>query len=80
MVSRRYENANATAQQIVSAGGTAHAISADVMQRDQLERAAQKIIEQFGRLDILVNGAGGNRPNATTQPGQPFFDLIVFKN
>ncbi len=34
-------------------------------------------MEQWGRLDVLVNAAGGNMPSATLEPGQSFFDLPV---
>ncbi len=39
------------------------------------ESAAKTVIAEFGRVDILVNGAGGNKPAATTSPAQAFFDL-----
>jgi NAD(P)-dependent dehydrogenase (short-subunit alcohol dehydrogenase family) len=40
-----------------------------------LEAAEQKVLDRFGRIDILINGAGGNQPGATTSPMQSFFDL-----
>ena len=47
----------------------------DVLQRDTLQRAAQAVTSEFGRIDALINGAGGNQPQATTRPGLSFFDL-----
>lgn len=47
----------------------------DVLVRDDLETAATRILEAFGRIDMLVNAAGGNHPNATTSTETPFFDL-----
>jgi NAD(P)-dependent dehydrogenase (short-subunit alcohol dehydrogenase family) len=51
------------------------AVQCDVLSRESLEEAAQLVIQSFGRIDILINGAGGNNPQATTSPERPFFDL-----
>jgi NAD(P)-dependent dehydrogenase (short-subunit alcohol dehydrogenase family) len=51
------------------------AIKTDVLSKASIEHAAQKTIERFGRIDILINGAGGNKPAATTSPDKSFFDL-----
>ena len=48
---------------------------ADVLQIDSLRRVAGDVIARFGKVDCLINGAGGNRPQATTAPDQKFFDL-----
>jgi len=48
---------------------------ADVLQIDSLRNAADSILARFGKVDCLINGAGGNRPQATTGPDQKFFDL-----
>jgi NAD(P)-dependent dehydrogenase (short-subunit alcohol dehydrogenase family) len=47
----------------------------DVLDADSLRRAADRILERFGRVDALVNGAGGNKAEATTAAGHTFFDL-----
>ncbi len=51
------------------------ALPADVRDRAQLERARDAVVERWGRIDILVNAAGGNVPAATATPGTTFFDL-----
>jgi NAD(P)-dependent dehydrogenase (short-subunit alcohol dehydrogenase family) len=51
------------------------AIKADVLDRPALEEAAKIVLHEFGQVDILLNGAGGNDPKATTNPDQRFFDL-----
>ncbi|MBP3193887.1 SDR family oxidoreductase [Natronogracilivirga saccharolytica] len=51
------------------------AIKTDVLDKSSIEEAAHKTISRFGRVDILINGAGGNKPTATTSPEKPFFDL-----
>ncbi|HJZ48663.1 MAG TPA: SDR family oxidoreductase, partial [Roseiflexaceae bacterium] len=50
---------------------------ADVLDRGQLEAAREAVLGQWGRIDILVNAAGGNMPSATLNPGRSFFDLPV---
>lgn len=51
------------------------ATQGDVLDRDSLLRAAEKIVGEFGRVDGLVNAAGGNNARATTKPDLSFFDL-----
>jgi NAD(P)-dependent dehydrogenase (short-subunit alcohol dehydrogenase family) len=51
------------------------AIEGDVLQKDSMELAAQKIIAEWGKIDCLVNAAGGNNPGATTGSEMSFFDL-----
>lgn len=59
------------------------AITADVLNKDSLLAAKEQILEHFGRIDFLINGAGGNHPNAITEKeyyeanstGLSFFDL-----
>jgi len=48
---------------------------ADVLDLASLEQAAAAVIERFGRVDALVNAAGGNAPEATTAADRAFFDL-----
>lgn len=50
-------------------------VQCDVLSSDDLEGARQAVIEKFGRIDCLVNGAGGNRPEATTSDKLSFFDV-----
>jgi len=52
------DSANATVQQIESAGGKALAVAADVSQPDQVASLIQQAVRQFGKLDIVVNNAG----------------------
>jgi NAD(P)-dependent dehydrogenase (short-subunit alcohol dehydrogenase family) len=48
---------------------------ADVLDAEALRRAAGEVVNRFGRVDCLLNGAGGNHPGATTKPELSFFDL-----
>jgi len=75
-IARNQEKIDALVQEISDKGATATGISVDVLDKAALESAARQILEQYGRVDILINGAGGNRSDATTMPGQrTFFDL-----
>jgi NAD(P)-dependent dehydrogenase (short-subunit alcohol dehydrogenase family) len=47
----------------------------DVMDKAALESVAGKIMEKYGRIDVLINAAGGNMPGATIGPDQTIFDL-----
>ena len=49
----------------------------DVLDRESLENAASAVLKSFGKVDILINGAGGNHPDATTGPDMSFFDLPI---
>lgn len=69
------DRAEAVAEAIRSAGGTAMAIQASVLDRDSLEAAKKTILDAYGRIDVLINGAGGNHPKATTSDELSFFDL-----
>jgi NAD(P)-dependent dehydrogenase (short-subunit alcohol dehydrogenase family) len=56
-------------------GSRVLAIAADVLERAQLMNARDAVLERWGRVDILVNAAGGNVASATLKEGQSFFDL-----
>ncbi len=67
--------AEAVAGDIRQQGGEALALQCDVLDKASVEAAAESIFAHFGRVDILINGAGGNKPQATTSQEQSFFDL-----
>ena len=85
VLARRPDAVEAVAESIRAAGGTAIAVACDVLDRASLIAANEKIERELGVIDILVNGAGGNRPEATTsielhgdtlpEGGKSFFDL-----
>lgn len=77
VLGRRRAQAEATAALLESAGGAGLPLVADVLDRAQLEAACDAVLAEWGRLDILVNAAGGNMPAATLAPGRSFFDLPV---
>jgi NAD(P)-dependent dehydrogenase (short-subunit alcohol dehydrogenase family) len=71
----RVGKAQEVADQIVLQGGQAIATEADVLDRNSLETLAQRTVETFGHVDILINGAGGAKKDATTSQELSFFDL-----
>ncbi len=83
ILNRTMEKGEEVAESIREKGGTAIGFSADVLDRSSLEKARDEIINHFGKVDILINGAGGNHADAITTPetfgenidGKTFFDL-----
>lgn len=75
VLGRRRERAEEAVCRIEGAGGEAMASSADVLDRDQLLAARDAILERWGRIDILINAAGGNVPGATVGPEGSIFDV-----
>lgn len=63
------------AQAIKAAGGSALAVTCDVRDRPSIEHAMQATLAEFQTVDILINGAGGSRREATTAPDLSFFDM-----
>ncbi len=60
------EKAEAAAKAINEAGGVAIGVTSNVLEKDSLMEAEEKIRAEFGPVNILVNGAGGNHPKGTT--------------
>lgn len=60
------ENARRFADEIVAEGGIARAYGCNVLQKDVVRAVAERVLADMGPCDILVNGAGGNNPNAST--------------
>ena len=67
LIGRTMEPLLAVAETIKAEGGVAAAYTANVLDRAALEAAAEKIHAELGKVDILLNGAGGNNPRATTE-------------
>ena len=61
------EAAKRFADEICAEGGVAKAYACDVLDKEKCEQVAKQIDSDFGPCDILLNGAGGNNPRATTQ-------------
>ncbi len=55
--------------------GRAIRVYGDVLNLETLQQADEKVKAEFGAVDVLINGAGGNHPSATTSADLSFFDL-----
>jgi NAD(P)-dependent dehydrogenase (short-subunit alcohol dehydrogenase family) len=64
-----------TAHSELDGNGHALFVRADVLQVESLQQAQETVKAEFGPVDVLINGAGGNHPSATTKPELSFFDL-----
>ncbi len=67
----------ALVKEIKSSGNEALFLSADVLSKEKLEENKQAIIAAYGKIDVLLNAAGGNMPGATIAPDKTFFDLEI---
>ena len=67
--------ATKVADEIKAKGGVAIPVSCNVLDKPSIEKARDRVLTAFGRVDILINGAGGNKKEATTSPQMSFFDL-----
>jgi NAD(P)-dependent dehydrogenase (short-subunit alcohol dehydrogenase family) len=75
VLGRRKERAEEVAAEVGNRGGEALALPADVLNGEQLEDARDAVLERWGRVDVLVNVAGGNVPAATVGEDATFFGL-----
>jgi NAD(P)-dependent dehydrogenase (short-subunit alcohol dehydrogenase family) len=82
LLGRRPHLIESAAETITRNGGEAMSVTADVLDRASLEAARDLVLARWGRIDILINAAGGNLPGATLAPGGSMFDLSpeAFRN
>lgn len=73
LLDRNPANAAKYAEEIVADGGIARGYEVNVLQKDSLAKCHKQVLEELGKCDILVNGAGGNNPMATTD--KEYFEL-----
>ena len=77
ILGRKAEVGEAIVSAIKEQGGEAMFLTTDVMKRELLEQNLADILAAYGRVDALLNAAGGNMPGATIGPDGNFFDLKV---
>jgi NAD(P)-dependent dehydrogenase (short-subunit alcohol dehydrogenase family) len=77
LLGRNLEKLELVATSIRSAtpGAVCLPLAADVLDRQALESVRARVLQEYGRIDALINGAGGNMPGATISPEKTFFDL-----
>ena len=66
LLNRSLDSAQIHANEIVAEGGIAKAYPCDVLDRERCYAVADQVERELGKCDILINGAGGNSPRATT--------------
>lgn len=73
----RQENLDTRVKELTDLGGEAIGIVGNVLDINSLQSVSDQIVAQWGRIDILLNIAGGNMPGATLTPEQSFFDMKI---
>ena len=77
---RTPEQIDAVAARATSLGGRSIAVPCDVSQRDQLEHVVERARKEFGRIDVLVNNAGGSPPREALRTSEEMFDQAFHFN
>ena len=75
VLARNKEKGDALVESVRSKGGEAVFFQTDVTDEAVLKQNAEDIIAKYGKIDVLINGAGGNMPGATIGPKNTIFDL-----
>lgn len=75
LMGRREDVGAAIVEDIRKSGGEASYLKTDVLNKELVQRNCAEILDKYGRVDTLLNAAGGNQPGATIGPDQNFFDL-----
>lgn len=73
----RQEQLDARVDELKELGGDVIGFVGNVLDMESLENTAKQIVEKWGRIDILLNIAGGNLPGATLNPDQHIFDMKI---
>lgn len=74
---RRQAEGEAIVNDIITAGGEAMFHTIDVMNAESVQACCDAVIARYGRVDALLNAAGGNMPGATIAPDGNFFDIKI---
>lgn len=77
IIGRNEAKGEAFVSEITAENGDALFVCGDVVDKSQMESAKEVIIEKYGKIDCLINAAGGNMPGATIGPTANIFDLSV---
>ena len=77
IMGRRKEEGDAIVNEIREQGGEAMFLVTDVMNKEVVEQNCADILAAYGKVDSLLNAAGGNMPGATIPPSGTFFDVKV---
>ena len=75
ILGRKEEVGKQIVDEITSEGGSCELMKTDVMNAETVQKNCDEIVAKYGRVDTLLNAAGGNMPGATIAPDKTFFDL-----
>jgi NAD(P)-dependent dehydrogenase (short-subunit alcohol dehydrogenase family) len=73
----RQEPLDKIVDELKKLGGDAIGVVGNVLDIESLEKVAEEVVQKWGRIDILLNIAGGNLPGATLREDQTFFDMAI---
>jgi len=77
ILGRTEETVQAKVDEIAALGGEAIGLKANILDLKELEEAKLKVIDKWGKIDILLNAAGGNIKGATIMPEDSFFNMDI---
>lgn len=77
ILGRNAEKSDAKIQEFKKIGIKIHGITCDVLDEASVNAAVEEVLQKAGRVDILINGAGGNMSGATVMPNQSIFDISI---
>src|SRR5690554_3765996 len=77
VLARNKEKGDKLIHRVIADGGDAVFLQTDVTDEKILEHNAQDIVNRYGKVDVLINGAGGNMPGAIIGPDSTIFDLKI---
>ena len=75
ILGRKEETGKEIVDEITAEGGSCEFMKTDVMNAEIVQKNCDDIVAKYGRIDTLLNAAGGNMPGATIAPDKTFFDL-----
>ncbi len=77
ILGRNEETVDQRVREIRETGGDAISLIADVLSKEKITEAKKQLISHYGKIDILINAAGGNMKGATINPNQSILILIL---
>lgn len=77
VMARNAKKGDGLVERVTKAGGEAIFLQTNVIDEKVLEENAKYVYDKYGRIDVLINGAGGNMPGATIGPNSNILDLKV---
>lgn len=77
VIGSRQESVDNRLEELKDFGDQVTGFRGSVLEKAEMQQIKDQVIDKWGRIDTLINGAGGNRPDATVSPDQTVFDISV---